>query len=226
MFQHPVNQPLKSRDSTVLENPVVLVVDDDPFVREGLSELIMSIGLCAVCFASTQELLASGDLDRPGCLILDVRLPGSSGLDLQHRLTASGNRKPIIFLTGHGDIPMTVQAMKAGAVDFLIKPVRDQALLDAIVVAMERDRSQRETAEVAKRNGERIELLTPRELGVLAEVVRGRLNKQIAFELNISEATVKLHRSNAMRKLEVSTVGALIRVWETLPEHQRGALAR
>jgi FixJ family two-component response regulator len=146
MFQHPANQPLKSRDSTVLENPVVLVVDDDPFVREGLSELIMSIGLCAVCFASTQELLASGDLDRPGCLILDVRLPGSSGLDLQHRLTASGNRKPIIFLTGHGDIPMTVQAMKAGAVDFLIKPVRDQALLDAIVVAMERDRSQRESS--------------------------------------------------------------------------------
>jgi len=226
MFQQPLNQTRKPRETTAPEDPVVLVVDDDALVREGLSELIMSIGLRAVCFASTQDLLASGDLERPGCLILDVRLPGSSGLDLQHRLTASGNGKPIIFLTGHGDIPMTVQAMKAGAVDFLIKPVRDQALLDAITVGMERDRSQRETAEIAKRNGERIELLTPRELGVLAEVVRGRLNKQIAYDLNISEATVKLHRSNAMRKLEVSTVGALIRVWETLPEHQRGALAR
>ncbi|GGJ40545.1 response regulator transcription factor [Neoroseomonas lacus] len=226
MFQQPLNQTRKPRDTTVPEDPVVLVVDDDALVRDGLSELIMSIGLRAVCFASTQELLASGDLDRPGCLILDVRLPGSSGLDLQHRLTSSGNEKPIIFLTGHGDIPMTVQAMKAGAVDFLIKPVRDQALLDAITVGMERDRSQRETAEIAKRNGERIELLTPRELGVLAEVVRGRLNKQIAYDLSISEATVKLHRSNAMRKLEVSTVGALLRVWETLPERQRAALAR
>lgn len=226
MFQQPLSPTRKPREATVPDDPVVLVVDDDALVREGLSELIMSIGLRAVCFASTQELLASGDLDRPGCLILDVRLPGSSGLDLQHRLTSGGNEKPIIFLTGHGDIPMTVQAMKAGAVDFLIKPVRDQALLDAITVGIERDRLQRETAEIAKRNGERVELLTPRELGVLAEVVRGRLNKQIAFDLNISEATVKLHRSNAMRKLEVSTVGALIRVWEALPEHQRRAMAR
>jgi FixJ family two-component response regulator len=217
MLRQPLGQSLNSADAGGVGEPAVLIVDDDVTVRDGLSELLLSIGLDAICFGSTQELLASGQLDRPGCLILDVRLPGASGLDLQHRMTSSGNRMPIIFLTGHGDIPMTVQAMKAGAVDFLIKPVRDQALLDAITVALERDRSQRAVAEVAKRNADRIELLTPREFGVLAEVVRGRLNKQIAFDLGISEATVKLHRSNAMRKLEVTTVGALIRVWETLP---------
>jgi FixJ family two-component response regulator len=221
MLRQPLGQSLNSADAGGAREPVVLIVDDDVTVRDGLSELLLSIGLDAICFGSTQELLASGQLDRPGCLVLDVRLPGASGLDLQHRMASSGNRMPIIFLTGHGDIPMTVQAMKAGAVDFLIKPVRDQALLDAITVALERDRSQREVAEVAKRNAERIELLTPRELGVLAEVVRGRLNKQIAFDLSISEATVKLHRSNAMRKMEVTTVGALIRAWETLPPDRR-----
>ncbi|MBS7700147.1 MULTISPECIES: response regulator transcription factor [unclassified Chelatococcus] len=203
------------------EQPVVLVVDDDLAVREALSELILSIGLNAICFASTQELLASWDPDVPGCLILDVRMPGASGLDLQHRLAASGNTKPIIFLTGHGDIPMTVQAMKAGAVDFLTKPVRDQALLDAITVALERDRQQRAAARVARRNAELLKLLTPREQSVLSEVVRGRLNKQIAYDFGISEVTVKLHRSNAMRKMQVTTVGELIRAWETLPASLR-----
>ncbi|MBS7546199.1 response regulator transcription factor [Ancylobacter oerskovii] len=206
-----------------VERPVVLIVDDDAAIREGLSELISSIGLNPIGFASTQELLASWDPDVPGCLILDVRLPGASGLDLQHRLAASGNAKPIIFLTGHGDIPMTVQAMKAGAVDFLTKPVRDQVLLDAITVALERDRLQRATAEVARRNAERLELLTPRERAVLVEVVRGRLNKQIAHEFGISVVTVKLHRSNAMRKMQVATVGELIRAWETLPAPLRQA---
>ncbi|GLK83093.1 DNA-binding response regulator [Ancylobacter defluvii] len=206
-----------------MEAPVVLVVDDDAAVREGLSELISSIGLNPVCFASTQELLASWDPDEPGCLILDVRMPGASGLDLQRRLAASGNTKPIIFLTGHGDIPMTVQAMKAGAVDFLTKPVRDQVLLDAITVALERDRLQRATADVAKRNVELLELLTPRERSVLMEVVRGRLNKQIAHDFSISVVTVKLHRSNAMRKMQVATVGELIRAWSTLPRHLRQA---
>ena len=125
-----------------VEEPLVLIVDDDARVREGLNELILSAGMTPVCFASTRELLNSGALEKPGCLILDVRMPGASGLDLQHQLAASGNPKPIIFLTGHGDIPMTVQAMKLGAVDFLTKPVRDQTLLDAVVAAIERDVAQ------------------------------------------------------------------------------------
>jgi FixJ family two-component response regulator len=204
---------------------VVLVVDDDLAVRESLSELLLSIGLVPLCFASTRDLLESGALEQPGCLILDVRLPGASGLDLQHRLVAGGNPKPIIFLTGHGDIPMTVQAMKAGAVDFLTKPVRDQALLDAIAVALERDQAQRASATVAQRNAELFETLTPRERDVLARVVRGRLNKQIAYELGISEVTVKLHRSNGLRKMGIANVGALVRAWETLPAHMRNAAA-
>ncbi|MCB4768025.1 response regulator transcription factor [Ancylobacter sp. Lp-2] len=219
-----VSRPAQSSSvSAGVSSPVVLVVDDDAAVREGLSELISSIGLTPVCFASTQEFLDSWDPDEPGCLILDVRMPGASGLDLQRRLAASGNTKPIIFLTGHGDIPMTVQAMKAGAVDFLTKPVRDQVLLDAITVALERDRSQRATWEVAKRNAERLGLLTPRERAVLVEVVRGRLNKQIAHDFSISVVTVKLHRSNAMRKMQVATVGQLIRAWGTLPTPLRQA---
>jgi FixJ family two-component response regulator len=211
---------------TATDQGVVLVVDDDLAVREGLSELLLSVGLVPKCFATTRELLDSGALDQPGCLVLDVRLPGSSGLDLQQRLAAGGNAKPIIFLTGHGDIPMTVQAMKAGAVDFLTKPVRDQALLDAVAAALERDRSQRERARVARGNAELYETLTPRERDVLAHVVRGRLNKQVAYDLGISEVTVKLHRSNGLRKMRVTTVGALIRTWETLPEHLRGLETR
>jgi FixJ family two-component response regulator len=220
--------PLPTRsapDASASDQGVVLVVDDDLAVREALTELLLSVGLVPVCFASTRELLDSAALDQPGCLILDVRLPGASGLDLQHRLAAGGNVKPIIFLTGHGDIPMTVQAMKAGAVDFLTKPVRDQALLDAITVALERDRSQRASAEVARCNAELSETLTPRERDVLAQVVRGRLNKQIAYDLGISEVTVKLHRSNGLRKMRITSVGALIRAWETLPGHLRGVEA-
>ena len=213
-----LSRRVRSHSKSVgVEAPFVVVVDDDAAVREGLSELISSIGLNPLCFASTQELLSSWDPDEPGCLILDVRMPGASGLDLQRRLAASGNTKPIIFLTGHGDIPMTVQAMKAGAVDFLTKPVRDQVLLDAISVALERDRFQRAAAEVAKRNVQLVESLTPRERAVLVEVVRGRLNKQIAHDFSISVVTVKLHRSNAMRKMQVATMGELIRAWGTLP---------
>jgi FixJ family two-component response regulator len=156
-------------------------------------------------------------LERPGCLILDVRLPGASGLDLQHQLARSGNPKPIIFLTGHGDIPMTVQAMKLGAVDFLTKPVRDQSLLDAVVAAIERDLAQRARASVVQRTVERLKTLTPREREVLVGLARGRINKQIAYDLGISEVTVKLHRSNLMRKMEVSSLGELIRAWESLP---------
>jgi FixJ family two-component response regulator len=142
---------------------------------------------------------------------------------LQHQLAASGNPKPIIFLTGHGDIPMSVQAMKSGAVDFLTKPVRDQTLLDAVTAAIEQDTAQRARASVVKGTVERLETLTPREREILAEVARGRLNKQIAYDFGISEVTVKLHRGNVMRKMQVASIGELIRAWETLPARVREA---
>lgn len=202
-------------------SPVVMIVDDDPSVREGLAELMLSAGYNPMTFASTRELLDSGALNRPGCLVLDVRMPGASGLDLQQQLMNSGNPKPVIFLTGHGDIPMSVQAMKAGAVDFLTKPVRDQTLLDAVAAAIARDAAQSVVADVMQRNVERLNTLTPREREVIAAAARGRLNKQIAYDLGISEVTVKLHRSNAMRKLQLSSVGALVRLWESLPDLAR-----
>jgi len=178
-----------------------------------------------VCFASTRELLDAEVLDQPGCLILDVRMPGTSGLDLQHQLATGGNAKPIIFLTGHGDIPMTVQAMKSGAVDFLTKPVRDQTLLDAVSAAIERDLAQRACARVTERTLELLETLTPREREVFEEVARGRVNKQIAYDLGISVVTVKLHRSNAMRKMHAASIGELIRAWESIPADLRRARA-
>jgi FixJ family two-component response regulator len=205
------------------DQPLVIIVDDDEAVREALSELILSTGLRPISFASTRELLDADVLDRPGCLILDVRMPGASGLDLQHHLAQSGNPKPIIFLTGHGDIPMSVQAMKAGAVDFLTKPTRDQTLLDAVVAGLAMDAAQRAEAIVVRRNLERLETLTPREREVLQEVAGGRVNKQIAFDLGISEVTVKLHRGNVMRKMEAASIGELIRAWESLPAATRKA---
>jgi FixJ family two-component response regulator len=203
------------------DKPLVIIVDDDEAVREGLYELILSAGFQPAAFASTKELLEADVIDRPGCLILDVRMPGSSGLDLQHHLARDGNPKPIIFLTGHGDIPMTVQAMKAGAIDFLTKPVRDQTLLDAVIAAIAADARRRAEAEVVERNVKRLETLTPREREVLHEVARGRLNKQIAYDLGISEVTVKLHRGNVMRKMQAASIGELIRTWETLPAPMR-----
>jgi FixJ family two-component response regulator len=200
-----------------------MIVDDDASIREAIAELLSSAGLSTACFASTADLLASNALEGPGCLVLDVRMPGSSGLDLQHQLARNGNPKPIIFLTGHGDIPMTVQAMKAGAVDFLTKPVRDQTLIDAVTTAIAVDAARRAEAAIVRRNLERLETLTPREREVLFQVARGRLNKQIAFELGISEVTVKLHRGNVMRKMEVISIGELIRAFETLPAAIRSA---
>ncbi len=201
--------------------PIVIIVDDDGAVREALSELILSAGFQPVSFASTRDVLDADILDNPGCLILDVRMPGASGLHLQHHLARSGNLKPIIFLTGHGDIPMTVEAMKAGAIDFLTKPVRDQTLLDAVIAGIALDAARRAEALVVKRNLARLETLTHREREILREVAHGRLNKQIAFDLSISEVTVKLHRSNVMRKMEASSIGELIRAWETLPPAMR-----
>jgi FixJ family two-component response regulator len=182
---------------------------------------MLSVGLDAVCFASPRELLDSVLPDRPGCLVLDVRMPGASGLDLQHQLAAKGNLKPIIFLTGHGDIPMSVQAMKAGAVDFLTKPFRDQTMLDAVTVAIEKDVEQMAATRRAKQHFDLYVTLTQRERQVMREVARGRLNKQIAFDLGIKEITVKLHRGNVMRKMKAASVGELIRAWETLPADLR-----
>ncbi len=217
----PLRQTGSARGEVGGDRPLVLIVDDDAAIREALQELMLSIGIDSTCFASTRELLATELPDRPGCLILDVRMPGSSGLDLQNLLAENGNAKPIIFLTGHGDIPMTVRAMKAGAVDFLTKPVRDQTLLDAVSTGIARDIEHRATARVVKQHVERVATLTPRERQVLREVAHGRLNKQIAFTLGISEITVKLHRSNVMRKMEASSVGDLIRAWEALPTSVR-----
>jgi FixJ family two-component response regulator len=203
------------------DRPLVLIVDDDEEVRSALQELLLSTGIDACCFGSTQELLHADLPERPGCLILDVRMPGASGLDLQQHLTSNGSARPIIFLTGHGDIAMTVQAMKAGAVDFLTKPVRDQTLLDAVAAGIERDIARRAAARLVKQHVDRYAKLTPREREVLREVAKGRLNKQIAFELGISEITVKLHRGNVTRKMQATSIGQLIRIWELLPEKMR-----
>lgn len=207
------------------KTPLILVVDDDVDVREAIRELLLSVGLDAICFGSTRELLDCGMIDQASCLILDVRMPGSSGLDLQQHLVASGIVKPIVFLTGHGDIPMSVQAMKAGALDFLTKPFRDQTLLDAVAIGIERDAAQRADALVVERHLERFATLTPRESQVMQEVALGRLNKQIAYDLGISEITVKLHRSNVMRKMEAASIGELIRAWESIPVPVRGRRA-
>lgn len=217
-----IDQPLRRsppspRQQNDTSEPIVIIVDDDAAVREALSELILSAGLKPLSFASTREVLDADILDRPGCLILDVRMPGASGLHLQRHLAENGNAKPIIFLTGHGDIPMTVQAMKAGAVDFLTKPVRDQTLLDAVLAGIALDAARRANALIVRRNIERLETLTHREREILREVAQGRLNKQIAFDLGISEVTVKLHRANVMRKMGAGSIGELIRAWESLP---------
>ncbi|MFB9268061.1 response regulator transcription factor [Bradyrhizobium erythrophlei] len=203
------------------DRPLVLIVDNDEGIRCALHELLLSVGIDACCFGSTQELLHADLPERPGCLILDVRLPGGSGLSLQQHLASKGSTRPIIFLTGHGDIAMAVQAMKAGAVDFLTKPVRAQTLLDAVTAAIEKDISQRTAARLIKQHVDRYAKLTPRERDVLREVARGRLNKQIAFDLGISEITVKLHRCKATRKMQATSVGQLIRIWELLPAELR-----
>jgi FixJ family two-component response regulator len=199
------------------ETPLVFIVDDDEEVRIAIRELMLSVGIEAACCATTRELIESPLLERPGCIVLDVRMPGASGLDLQQHLASAGVAKPIVFLTGHGDIPMSVQAMKAGAVDFLTKPVRDQTLLDAVTTGIERDIAGRENARAVQTHVEHYQTLTPRECEVIREVAMGRLNKQIAYDLGITEITVKLHRSNVMRKMHASSVGELIRAWEKLP---------
>lgn len=195
---------------------VVYIVDDDPSIREALVDLFLSVRTDAKAFESAQQLLDTADLERPGCILLDVRLPGGNGLDLQAHLEKLGNRMPIIFMTGHGDIPMTVRAMKAGAVDFLAKPFRDQDILDAVSLALQRDREQREQSAANGAVADLAKTLTRREHEVMAAVVKGLMNKQIAFNLGISEITVKLHRGNVMRKMEARSVADLVRKAELL----------
>jgi FixJ family two-component response regulator len=194
------------------KEPIVFIVDDDSGVREALSSLIRSVGFGVQTFASANDFLRGQRPDAPGCLVLDVRLPGLSGLDLQRELTQGSIHIPIIFITGHGDIPMTVRAMKAGAVEFLTKPFRDQDLLDAIQQAIGRDRASRqERAEVAELR-ERFQLLTPREREVMQRVVEGLLNKQVAAELGTSEVTVKLQRSQVMQKMQAGSLAELVKM--------------
>jgi FixJ family two-component response regulator len=183
-----------------------LVIDDDSDLRASVGRLLRSIGLDVQLFASISDFLKSNPPDGPTCLVLDVRLPGQSGLDLQRELAAAKRELPIIFITGHGDIPMSVQAMKGGAIEFLTKPFRDQDLIDAIQLGLSRDRSRRESEKSLTTLRERFGSLSPREREIMIQVARGRLSKQIAGDIGISEPTVKVHRSRAMRKMKTRTV--------------------
>jgi FixJ family two-component response regulator len=194
------------------EQPVVIVVDDDPAIRKAIDRLLRSVGLRVELFESAQEFRQSNRPDAPSCIVLDVRLPGQSGLNLQRDLAAADIRVPVIFITAHGDIPMSVRAMKAGAVEFLSKPFHDQDLLDAIEVALEKDRARRAEDKLTAELRERLDTLTARERQVMQLVVAGRLNKQIAAELGISEMTAKIHRGQVFRKMQAASLPDLVRM--------------
>jgi len=194
----------------------VFVVDDDPDVLKGLARLLRSAGLEVATFSSPSEFLEQHDLRAAGCLVLDLAMPGLNGLELQEALTAKGSAIPIIFLTGRGDIPMSVQAMKGGALDFLTKPVNDEDLLKTVAAALEKDRFQRQSSAELDEIHERLATLTPREREVLTHVVSGQLNKQIANDLGTVEKTIKVHRARVMEKMKVNSVAELVRLTERL----------
>src|SRR6202795_656306 len=197
-------------------NSTILVVDDDPTLRESVGRLLRSLGIEAQLFASIADFLNSDPPDGPACLVLDVRLPGKSGLDLQRELAAANRELPIIFITGHGDIPMSVEAMKGGAIEFLTKPFRDQDLLDAVQLGLARDRARRkDEKDLAVLRG-RFGSLSPREREIVGQVARGRLSKQIAHDIGIAEATVKVHRSRAMHKMKAGSLPELGRMADKL----------
>jgi len=196
--------------------PFVFVIDDDPSLRAALDSLIRSVRLNVRSFGTTEEFLQAKRPDSPGCIVLDVRLPGLSGLDFQHEMTKSRIYLPVIFITGHGDVPMSVRAFKAGAIEFLTKPFRDQDLLDAIHLGIDRDRTRRQTEAVVAELRERFGSLTAREREIMLRVVSGRPNKQVAAELKLSEFTVKVHRGHVMRKMKAKTLADLVRMADKL----------
>jgi FixJ family two-component response regulator len=203
------------------EEPIIFVVDDDESVRMALSNLFRSVGLRVEVFGSAAELLRSKLPDVVSCLVLDVRLPGLSGLDFQAELAKADLHIPIIFMTGHGDVPMSVKAMKAGALDFLTKPFRDQDMLDAVSTALERDRKRRESERMVSDLRARFELLSPREREVMGFVTAGLMNKQIADEVGLSEITVKIHRGHVMKKMSARSLADLVRMAEALGVHAK-----
>jgi FixJ family two-component response regulator len=209
-------RPKSSHEPASAKEPVVFVIDDDASMRRALTNLFESVGLAVEVFSSASEMLQGTLPEVASCLVLDIRLPGLSGLDFQAELAKANIHIPIIFMTGHGDIPMTVRAMKGGAVDFLTKPFRDQDMLDAVVTAIERDRKRRETDQIAAHLQALFDTLTPREREVLALVSSGLMNKQVAAELGLAEITVKLHRGHIMKKMGAKSLADLVRKAETL----------
>jgi FixJ family two-component response regulator len=213
-------RPKSSHEAASAKESIVFVIDDDASMRRALTNLFQSVGLGVEVFGSGAEMLQSKLPDIASCLVLDVRLPGLSGLDFQTELAKANIHIPIIFMTGHGDIPMTVRAMKGGAIDFLTKPFRDQDMLDAVVMAIERDRNRREVEKIVANLKALFENLTSREREVLALVASGLMNKQIAAELGLAEITVKIHRGHIMKKMGARSLADLIRMAETLGIHR------
>jgi len=211
-----MSRSIRDRESTKNDRAIVHVIDDDVSVREALGLMFPSIGLDTRAYASVQEFLDAGPHDGPGCIVLDVRLPGISGLEFQSRRDGFGVHLPIVLMTGHGDVPMSVRAMKAGAIDFLPKPFRDQDMIDAVTAAIKRDQEQRAAGNATADIRERYESLSPREQQVMSLVTAGKMNKQVAFDLRLSEVTVKIYRRGVMQKMAARSFADLVRMADTL----------